>query len=169
MKLVNRMCIWLDNWSVQRPGLCAAYWKQIMMIISTIYKPPCCPKFVFLFWKSYLIFDISVSVIIRKAARDKRGLKGKDRGVATDFWVGGRIVGMWLTYPPKYPKNRKRHRISATSFSNLEGTSHPKFVTGGRVPLRPPAFDAHGKGTPLVPSNSKSVSKNSSLGKVKVE
>ena len=36
--------------------------------------------------------------------------------------------------PPKYPKNPKKHRIWATSFSNLEPTSPPKFFTGGRVP-----------------------------------
>ena len=36
---------------------------------------------------------------------------------------------------PKYPKNRKSHRIWTTSFSILGGTSPPKFVTGGtRLP-----------------------------------
>ena len=32
---------------------------------------------------------------------------------------------------PKYPKNRKRHRIWAASFSNLEETSPPNFFTVG--------------------------------------
>ena len=45
---------------------------------------------------------------------------------------------------PKYHKNGKRHRIWTVSFPNLEGTSPPKFFTGGdaSLPPPPPAFDA---------------------------
>ena len=66
------------------------------------------------------------------------------RGVATEFERGERIVGRWPTYP-KYPKNRKMHRIWAVLFSNLEGTSPPKFFPGGDAspPSPSPAFDAH--------------------------
>ena len=44
---------------------------------------------------------------------------------------------------PKYLKNRERHRIWATSFSNLEGTSSPNFFTAGDALTPSPAFDAH--------------------------
>ena len=45
--------------------------------------------------------------------------------VGTNRWQCGHL-------PPKYPKNRKRHRIWATSFSNLVGTSPPPdFKSGG--------------------------------------
>ena len=60
------------------------------------------------------------------------------RGVATDFWVEGTNYRQVANLPPKYSKNRKRHRIWATSSSNLEGTSPPKFVTGGDASLPPP-------------------------------
>ena len=55
----------------------------------------------------------------------------------------GRIVGRWPTYPqrPKYPKNWKRHRIWAISFSNLEGTTPPPLTfppSASRVPSVPP-------------------------------
>ena len=57
----------------------------------------------------------------------------------------GRGGGGWgnrrqvANLPPKYPKNRKRYRIWALSFSNLEGTSPLKFFTGGDAyPPSPP-------------------------------
>ena len=51
--------------------------------------------------------------------------------------MGGRIVGRWPTYPQNTLKIG-RHRIWAVLFSNLEGTSPPKFFTRGRVPSVPP-------------------------------
>ena len=54
------------------------------------------------------------------------------------FLSGGRIVGSVTNLPPKCPKNRKRHRIWTTSFSNLEGTSPPNFSLRVARPLRPP-------------------------------
>ena len=64
------------------------------------------------------------------------------RGVARIFeWETNRRQVANLH--PEYPKNRKSHRICDTSFSILEGTSPPKFVTLGTRPLSP-AFDAHG-------------------------
>ena len=53
------------------------------------------------------------------------------RSVATDFLVEGTNRRLVAKLPPKYPKNRKRHRIWAALSSNLEGTFPPKFVTGG--------------------------------------
>ena len=61
------------------------------------------------------------------------------------FSSGGTNRRQVANLHPKYPKNRKSHRIWATSFSNLEGMSPPKFVTGGRVPLSPPLS------TPMLP------------------
>ena len=83
---------------------------------------------------------------------DLRGRMGRRHG----FLSGGRIVGSVANLPPKYPKNRKRRRIRATSFSvsHLGGTSPsllftylPTFPTlWGRVPPSP-AFDAHERAT----------------------
>ena len=69
----------------------------------------------------------------------------------------GRIICSVATCHPKYPKNRKRHRIWATSFSNLVGTSTPDFKSGGYeypfqkwwVPPPPPPPVA----TPLCPAH----------------
>ena len=58
-------------------------------------------------------------------------------GVATDFWVGVRIVGR-VALTPKYPKNRKKHRILATSFSNLGGDLPGFQECGGQYPPSTP-------------------------------
>ena len=52
------------------------------------------------------------------------------------FSSGGTNRRQVANLHPKYPKNRKIHRIRATSCSNLEGTSPPKFW--GTRPLPPP-------------------------------
>ena len=72
---------------------------------------------------------------------------GSPRGVATDFWVGGRIIGSVATYPQNNLKIGKKHRIWATSFSNLVGSTTPSdFKIGGYgyLPTFPPGGDAPG-------------------------
>ena len=60
-------------------------------------------------------------------------------GVATDFLVGGTNHRQCGHLPPKYPKNRKRHR---TSFSNLVGACPPDFKSGGYEYPPSPGGDA---------------------------
>ena len=43
---------------------------------------------------------------------------------------------------PKYPKNRKKHRILATLFSNLGESTDPVFKSAGVRTPRPPVGDA---------------------------
>ena len=65
----------------------------------------------------------------------------KEQGRRHGFLSGGGGTNrqQMANLPPKYPKYLKRHRIWATSFSNLEGTSLPKFFTGGNAsPPSPP-------------------------------
>ena len=69
-----------------------------------------------------------------------RLIQGRRRG----FLVGGNESSAGGQPTTKYPKNRKRHRIWAISFSNLEGTSPPNFSLRWKCSVRPPAFDTHG-------------------------
>ena len=62
------------------------------------------------------------------------------RGVATNFWVEGTNRRQVANLPQKYPKNRKMHRNWVISSSNQEGTSPPKFVTGGDASPPSPRF-----------------------------
>ena len=62
------------------------------------------------------------------------------------FLSGGTIRQYVANLPPKYPKNRKRHRIWATSLSNLEWTSLLNLSLEGTRPLRPPIS------TPMTPT-----------------
>ena len=66
--------------------------------------------------------------------------RGLSRGVASDFWVRGRIVGRWLTYPRNTLKIEKGAGFGPLH-SRICGTSPPKFFTvacRGRVPSVPP-------------------------------
>ena len=61
------------------------------------------------------------------------------QGRRHEFLSGGTNRRQVANLSPKYPKNRKRHRIWATSFTNQDGTPPPKFDTGGDAsPPSPP-------------------------------
>ena len=68
-------------------------------------------------------------------------------GVGYEILVGGERLDERVKHrqganlPPKYPKNRKRHRIWAILSSNLEGTSPPllNLSLWGTRSLRPPS------------------------------
>ena len=65
-------------------------------------------------------------------------------GVSPRIFEWGTNRRQVANLPPKYPKNRKRHRIWATSFSNLGERPLLNISQEGTRPLRPsPAFDAH--------------------------
>ena len=86
-----------------------------------------------------MLTGIDISPLLRDDEVGSTDVEDQDRGVATDFRVGGRIVGRWLTYTQNTLKIGKVTGFGPLYFRFWGGTSPPKFVTGGDAsPPSPP-------------------------------